>query len=80
MPTANAPQPRPTPVCAAAETPEDHAGCSGVPACSCRCHLPELDPRPEPLAGRLVAPAAALAEMRRLRDERRARRDRGESE
>jgi hypothetical protein len=80
MPTTNAPQPRLTPVCAEAVTETDHAGCSGVPACRCRCHLPELDPRPEPLAGRLVAPESALALVRRLRDERRARREAGEPE
>lgn len=80
MPTLNAPQPRLTHVCTEATTESDHAGCSGHPACCCRCHLPEIDPPPAPLVGRLVAPASALAEMQRLRDERRARRERGEVE
>lgn len=79
MPTLNAPQPRLTPVCAEATTEEDHAGCSGHPACSCRCHLPEIDPPPAPLAGRLVAPEKALEEMRRVREQLRARRERGGS-
>lgn len=76
--TVNAPQPKRTRVCAEATTDTEHTGCSGG-FCQCECHPPTPIRRSRP--GRFgTAPPDVVAELARLRDERRARREAGEDE